>query len=118
MPIYDFRCHPCQGRSSLFVRSVSASVDPVCPHCGSRELTRLISSFAYHKSEQTRLEEAGPPQLSASPDYYQDPRNIGRWAEKRLGEMGVDIDSEPFSEVQEMIGRARDGDMSILDKRG
>jgi len=75
----------------------------------------MISSFAYHKSEQTRVEEAGPPQAYGSPDYYKDPRNIGRWAEHRLKELGMDMHSEEywntFSEVREMIDAAREGEM-------
>ena len=70
-------------------------------------MSRMVSGFAYHKSEQTRLEEAGEPQISPSPDYYKDPRNIGRWAEKRMKEMGMEVPSE----VKEMIDRARDGDL-------
>jgi len=41
------------------------------------------------------------------PDYYKDPRNIGRWAEKRLKDLGVDMPSE----TKEMIEAAREGKM-------
>ncbi|MFQ5925354.1 MAG: zinc ribbon domain-containing protein [Dehalococcoidia bacterium] len=115
MPIYEFRCNACQEKLSLFVRSVTDPPCPECCHCGSRELVRVISSFAYHKSEQTRLEEAGPPQTYPGPDYYQDPHNIGRWAEKRLKDMGMDMRSEEywntFSEAREMIDAAREGEL-------
>jgi hypothetical protein len=74
-----------------------------------------MSGFAYHRSAQTRLEETGPPQLYGGPDYYKDPRNIGRWAEHRLKELGMDIRSEEyrntFSEVRETIDAAREGKM-------
>ncbi len=107
MPIYEFRCNACQRKTSLFVKSIAASPAPSCPSCGSSDLVRLISSFAYHKSEQARLEEAGPPQMFPGPDYYKDPRNIGRWAEKRFQDMGMEMPSE----VQDMIAKARDGEM-------
>jgi putative FmdB family regulatory protein len=115
MPIYEFRCDSCRRKLSLFVRSITDSLAPQCPHCGSRELVRVISSFSHHKSGQTRLEQADPPQAYGGPDYYKDPRNIGRWAEHRLKELGMDMRSEEyrntFSEVREMIDAAREGEM-------
>jgi len=106
MPVYEFLCLECRRRTSLFVRSRSQSATPVCEHCGSRQLQRLISSFAYHKSIQTVWEESGDP-MSPGPDYYRDPRNIGRWAEKRLEQMGVEMPSS----VRHMIDAAREGEM-------
>ena len=121
MPVYEYRCNHCQKRTSVFVRSIGAAVEPACPACGSKDLSKLVSSFAYHKSAHARLEESGSPD-NPSPDYYKDPRNIGRWAEKRLDELGIDMNSEEykntFSEVREHIAAARDGDMSILNKEG
>jgi hypothetical protein len=74
-----------------------------------------MSGFAYHKSDQTHLEAAGPPQSYGGPDYYKDPRNIGRWAEHRLKELGMDMRSEEYgntlSQVREMIDAAREGEM-------
>lgn len=78
-------------------------------------MARLISSFAHHKSAQGWLKEAGPPQAAGGPDYYKDPRNIGRWAEHRLKQLGMDMRSEEysdsFSEVRQMIDAAREGEM-------
>jgi len=115
VPIYEFRCNGCQKKVSLFVKSITGTLSPECPHCGSKELSRMISSFAYHRSYQTWLDQAGPPQAMGGPDYYKDPRNIGRWAEHRLKELGMDMRSEEywntFSEVREMIDAAREGEM-------
>jgi len=120
MPIYEFRCNDCQRKVSLFVRNITASLSPECPHCGGRQLARVISRFAYHKSGQTRLEEVGSPQPYGGLDYYKDPRNIGRWAEHRLKELGMDMHSEEyrdtFSEVREVIDAAREGEMPELVK--
>ena len=53
--------------------------------------------------------------LHTNPGYYQDPRNIGRWTEKRLKELGMDMNSEEykntFAEVRETIAAAREGEL-------
>lgn len=120
MPIYEFRCNDCQSKVSLLVRSSSHCVSPKCPQCGGQQLARVMSSFAHHRSEQTRLQETGPSQPFEGPDYYRDPRNIGRWTEHRLKELGMDMRSDEyrntFSEVREMIDAAREGEMPELVK--
>ena len=49
MPIYEYRCAACGKRSSTLLPSYS-SPDPACPHCGKRELKRLVSTFATVRS--------------------------------------------------------------------
>lgn len=107
MPIYEFRCKHCHKLARVLVRSVSERQVPLCPACGSHDMVQVISSFAYHKSEATRREEAGEPSLHQGLDYYKDPRNIGRWAEKRFQELGVEMPRQ----AQEMIAAARDGEL-------
>ena len=107
MPIYEFLCQKCHTKSSVLVKNIAESITPNCPACGSSDLARVITSFAYHKSIQTIHEEAGEPQMSPSTDYYKDPRNIGRWTEKRFKELGIDMPSK----VEEQIKAAREGEM-------
>ena len=106
MPIYEFICNRCQERTSLLVRRLTESLSPCCPACGSEDLTRLVSAFAYHKSLKAIHEEAGEPDRPG-PDYYHDPRNIGRWTEKRFQEMGMEMPPH----LQEMIQASREGDL-------
>ena len=80
-----------------------------CSACGSNELVCVISQFAYHKSMKTIHEEAGEPQMVSSPDYYRDPRNIGRWTEKRFKDMGLEMPTE----IREEIQAARDGELPV-----
>jgi len=56
---------------------------------------------------KTIHEQAGEPQMFPSPDYYKDPRNIGRWAEKRFKKLGLDIPPQ----IQEEIQAAREGEL-------
>ena len=114
MPIYEYRCNECNTKSSLFVRITADPISPTCPACGSSELVRLVSSFACHRSADSRAFDIGTPS-QPGPDYYKDPRNIGRWAEERMMSLGVDMHSEEywntFSEVREMISAAREGEL-------
>ncbi|MBZ0300313.1 MAG: zinc ribbon domain-containing protein [Anaerolineae bacterium] len=48
MPSYDFRCNQC-GRATVFTYRTYQDYDeaaPVCPHCGSSDLTRIIGRVA------------------------------------------------------------------------
>lgn len=106
MPIYEYRCNDCRRLTSVFVRSASASVEPSCDHCESRAMERVLSRFAYHKSEQTILEQYGEPGLNARPEDYKDPRQIGRWVENRFDEFGMELPKE----ARDMIDAAREGE--------
>lgn len=107
MPIYEFLCQQCHKKSSILVKNIAEPFAPRCTYCGSDDLSRIITGFTYHKSTQTIWEEAGEPQLSSGPDYYKDPRNIGRWTEKRFEQMGI----EAPSEIKEQIRAAREGEL-------
>lgn len=106
VPVYEFRCNSCNIRKSVFVRSVSQEPAPVCDNCGGRDLSRLVSAVAHHRSIQDVWAQSGLPD-SPRPDYYKDPRNIGRWADNKFKEMGEEMPSH----VKEMIDAARDGDL-------
>src|SRR5438034_617765 len=56
MPIYEYRCTGCKRKVTILTLRVSEAVDPVCEHCGSRALTRLMSRFALGRSEERRLD--------------------------------------------------------------
>lgn len=46
MPMYDYRCNQCGRAVSLFYKSYAAydAAEKHCPHCGSADLTRLITN--------------------------------------------------------------------------
>jgi putative FmdB family regulatory protein len=116
MPIYEFVCKKCHEKSSFFVRNFEPPESPVCQVCGGSDLERCISRFAVCKTIKDVWERSGPPSaFPKDPDYYKDPRNIGRWTEKRLKDLGVDMDSEEyrdtFAGVKESIAAAREGEL-------
>ena len=104
MPIYEYKCRQCGKLNSVFTRSVDVPVNASCESCGSKELEKALSKFAYHKSEADILRDYGsePKRL----EDYKDPRQIGRWAERKFDEYGVDMPEE----ARNMIDAAREGD--------
>ena len=114
MPIYEFLCQKCHTKSSILVKSMAEPFTAKCATCGSSDMVRVVSGFAYHKSMQAIWEESGEPQSSPPLEYYKDPRNIGRWTEKRFKELGLDMPPQ----VQQEIQAAREGELpkSIKDK--
>jgi putative FmdB family regulatory protein len=113
VPIYEFQCNECKQIASFFTRTVADKLEPVCPSCGSVNLQRRISSFAYHKTTQQIHEESGPPSMFGNnPEYYKDPRNIGRHTEQRLKELGINMNTDDtFKGVRETIAAAREGEL-------
>ena len=105
MPIYEYICDTCNKKVTVFLRAATA--EPLCPVCGSSSLTRIISSFAVHKSISTIYEESGTPGGATSADYYKDPRNIGRRLEKQLRDSNIDIPPE----IERSIAEAREGNL-------
>ncbi len=105
MPIYEYKCGKCGRLTSVFVKSVNSQVEASCKACGSPELERTISGFAYHRSASRVLEDLGsePRRL----EDYKDPRQIGRWTERKFKEMGVDMPEE----ARDMIDAAREGEL-------
>ena len=60
MPIYEYACHGCKKFVDIMVRRVSDDFVARCPECGGKKLTRMISSFAFHLSFQSKLDQLDP----------------------------------------------------------
>jgi putative FmdB family regulatory protein len=98
MPIYEYRCHDCRRRVSLFFRSFSeVEEEPACPRCGSTNLSRLISRVATIRSEESRLDDLADPSMLDGLDE-DDPKSIAKWMRKMSTETGEEMPSE-FDEV-------------------
>lgn len=106
MPIYEYLCHNCQDKVSFLVRSFSPPSDPICPHCGGADLSRLISTVAYHRQDADRLAEFDSSKHYGE-DFYKDSRNVGLWAKKRAKEMGIDMGPA----LDEIVEKGRSGEL-------
>ena len=108
MPIYDYRCGACRRRSSHLYQTYAAaeSAQPRCEHCGSEDLTRMVSRVAVMKSEESRLEDLADPSALGGVDE-DDPRSVARWARKMGEQMGDDVGDD----FKEMVDQMEAGEM-------
>lgn len=56
MHSYDFRCNACQQRFTLHYKSYADydTASPVCPECGSADLSRIITEVAIKRPKAQR----------------------------------------------------------------
>ena len=97
MPIYEYRCTGCKRKVTVLTLRVSETVEPRCDHCGSRELTRLMSRFAMVRSEDSRLDDLADPSSLDGLDEN-DPKTMARWMRKMGKELGEDA-GDDFDEM-------------------
>ncbi len=99
MPIYEYRCNQCLKKFDQLILNPKENPQVICRKCGGKNLTRLLSSFAYHRSEEDRMAEFDTSK-PAGDEFYKDSRNIGLHAKKRAKELGIDLGSQ-FDETVE-----------------
>ena len=112
MPIYEYRCADCRHKTTVITLSVKAAIDPVCQHCGGKDLAKLVSRVAVRRSEESRLESLADPSSLAGLDE-KDPKSVARWMKKMGREMGEET-GEDFNEevdraMDEMEGKVEPG---------
>src|SRR4051794_33001961 len=108
MPIYEYRCGACNRRSSLLFQTFSAAerAEPHCEHCGSADVTRLVSRVAVLKSEESRLDDLSDDAALGDVDEN-DPRSIARWARR----MGEQLGEDAGDDFREMVEQLESGEM-------
>ncbi len=106
MPVYEYRCADCRRRSSIFFRSFSDVTEPMCPHCGSAKLTKLVSRVVALRSEEDRLESLADPGNLAGIDE-DDPKAVAAWARKMGSELGEDL-GDDFDEMVDAMESGED----------
>ena len=108
MPIYEFQCNHCKKEFSRLFLNIKEANKIRCEFCNSRNLSRVLSSFSVHQTEESRLASFDTSKKRGD-DFYKDSRNIGLWAKKRMREMGADLGPK----MDEIVERGRTG--KILD---
>jgi putative FmdB family regulatory protein len=107
VPIYEYTCQDCRRRVSLLWRSFADanSREAVCPRCGGKHLTRLISRVSVVRSEESRMDSLADPGDMSGLDEN-DPKSLARFMRKMAGETGEDLGPE----FEEVIGRLEAGE--------
>ena len=101
MPVYDYRCQECKRRISLLFQTYAAAENAACPHCGSRNLSRLVTRFAVGRSDDSRLEDLADGAAFGDVDEN-DPRSVARWARRMGAELGEDLGPEYQAMIDQM----------------
>ncbi|MDI6699228.1 MAG: zinc ribbon domain-containing protein [Candidatus Saccharicenans sp.] len=102
MPVYEFRCRDCRRKSSFLILSVKTPFEARCQHCGSLNLTRLISRVGILKSEESRLESLADPSKLGELDE-KDPKSLARWMKKFGREMGEELGPDFDEEIDRAV---------------
>ena len=107
MPIYEYSCQDCHRHVSLLWRSFADanSREPVCPRCGGKRLSRLMSKVAVLRSAGGGLDSLGETDGLEGLDE-EDPRSLARFMRKMADESGEELGPE-FDEV---VGRLEAGE--------
>jgi len=108
MPIYEYRCGACRRRSSLYYQTFASAerAEPHCEHCGSADVSRLVSRVAILKSEESRMDDLADDAALGDVDES-DPRSIARWARR----MGEQLGDEVGDDFREMVDQLESGEM-------
>jgi len=69
-------------------------------------MQKLVSLFSTVKSEETRADELGDPEMFGDLDEN-DPRSVARWARRMGKELGEDLGPE-FDEMVDAVERGED----------
>jgi putative FmdB family regulatory protein len=112
MPVYEFACNACGAAVSVFVRSMSSTVNGACEKCGSKDLRRLVSKFAY-----TRSSFSGDLDALDRLGDVDDPRAMATWARQMQDQIGDDLGSE-FNDMVGQMERGKSIDTSSSDSGG
>ena len=109
MPIYEYQCNQCKKGFSELLLNIRERQKVKCKFCQSSNVTKLLSSFSVHQTEESRLAgfDTSKPKGEG---FYKDSRNVGLWAKKRMKELGVDLGPK----MDEIVEKGRTG--KILDK--
>ncbi len=107
MPIYEYRCDKCRRVSSVLTTRISAKVEAICDHCGSKKMSRLMSRFAMPRSEESRLESLADPAKMGDVDEN-DPKSLARMMKRMGSEMGDEFGGAEFDEAVEELESSGD----------
>ena len=108
MPIYEYRCGKCRRRMDIFVQGFSPPTNPSCTKCGSKDLSRIYSSFTVRRSKNDRgvYDEILSDSKLTHGLMRNDPRALAEWSRKMARATGEDVTPES----EELLSRLDAGE--------
>jgi putative FmdB family regulatory protein len=113
VPIYEYRCHACRKRTSVFTRSIGAPDQATCEHCGSHETSRLMSRVAVLRPDSDEFDSLDESSMADVDEN--DPRSMARWVRKMSRQMGEPLDAEMQVDLERMEAGEMPDDFGIQD---
>jgi putative FmdB family regulatory protein len=104
MPIYEYHCNRCGREFSHLSINSKRRRGVSCKFCRGKDLTRLLSSFSVHQTEESRLSQFDSSKRPGD-GFYKDSRNVGLWTKKKMRELGVDLGPK----IDEIVEEGRTG---------
>jgi putative FmdB family regulatory protein len=105
MPVYEYRCRSCRRKVSVLVKGFSGAGDVTCNFCGSKDLTRLFSTFATVRTDQDVYGDILDDSTLVNRMMQNDPTALVEWSRRMGGTEG-----EKAPEYQEMVERLERGE--------
>jgi len=105
MPLYEYRCNGCRRKVSVLVRGFSGAGEITCNFCGSKDLTRLFSTFARLRTDQDVYGDILDDSTLVNRTRHNDPTAMVEWSRRMGGTEG-----EKAPEYQEMVERLERGE--------
>lgn len=99
MPIYEFRCDSCRRPFTIFTRSITSHSPASCQHCGSTQVSRIMSRVAVLRANED-LSSDLPPGLDEVDEN--DPRSIARWVRRMSRQMDEPLEPQMEAELERM----------------
>ncbi len=107
MPIFEYSCISCHlPKFSALVGVSMHATAPVCPRCGSGELSKLVSRFRRLRSEDDALDSLTDMADTINPD---DPKAIRRLVKEMAGSMGEGGEDDFEAMMEEAIEEETSG---------
>ncbi|RLC94716.1 MAG: hypothetical protein DRI39_01980 [Chloroflexi bacterium] len=113
MPIYEYRCNNCHCKVSLLVKGFAEAPQAACTRCGSKDLTRLFSTFARLKTDQDVYEDILGDTDLVNRMMANDPKALAEWS-RRLEGSEATKDSE-YAETMERLERGESWQSIVSD---
>ncbi|MBM4451327.1 MAG: zinc ribbon domain-containing protein [Chloroflexi bacterium] len=111
MPIYEYMCHGCQHKVTLYLQTHSTSPPP-CPQCGNNTLDRVFSTFAVRKTHKDVYDSILSNNQLTRGMMRNDPKALAEW-NRRMSQ------GEPVApEYEETVERMDRGEMPPLQMAG